>query len=204
MSNEWRKNTLVPLCKNKGNIQICSNYRGIKLMCHTMKLWERVIEYRLRQNVKISEKQFGFMLGRSTTEATHLLRQLIERFRERKRNLHIVLIDLEKAYDKVPREVLWWTLMKKGVPIKYIDIIRDMYDGVVANVKTRGGITSDFSITIGLHQGFALSPFSFSIVMDELTKAIQDKILWCILFADDIVPVYKTRVGVNAKLELWR
>ena len=65
-----------------------------------------------------------------TTEAIHLLRQLIERFRERKRNLHTVFIDLEKAYDKVPREVLWWTLMKKGVPIIYIDIIKDMYDGV--------------------------------------------------------------------------
>ena len=63
------------------------------------------------------------MLGRLTTEAIHLLRQLIERFRERKRNLHMVFIDLEKAYDKVPREVLW-TLMKKGVPIKYIDIIK--------------------------------------------------------------------------------
>ena len=106
-----------------GDIQSCSNYRGIKLMCHTMKFWERVIEHRLRQNVKISENQFGFMLGRSTTEAIHLLRQLIERFRERRKNLHMIFIDLEKTYDKVPRDVLWWTLMK-GVPIKYIDIIR--------------------------------------------------------------------------------
>ena len=110
------------------------------------------------------------MLGRSTTEAIHLLRQLIERFRERKRNLHMVFIDLEKIYDKVPREVFWWTLMKKGVPIKYIDMIKDMYDGVVSNVRTC--ITRDFSITFGLHQGSALSPFLFAIVMDELTRAI--------------------------------
>ena len=114
MPNEWRKSTLVHLYKNKGDIQSCSNYREIKLTCHTMKLWERVIEHRLRQNVNISENQFGFILGQSTTEAIHLLRQLIKRFRERKRNLHMVFIDLEKANDKVLREVLWWTLMKKS------------------------------------------------------------------------------------------
>jgi len=170
-----------------------------------MKLWERVIEHRLRQNVTISENQFRFMPGRSTTEAIHLLCQLIEWFRER-RNLLIVFIDLEKAYDNVSRarEVLWWTMMKKGVPIKYIDIIKDMYDGVVINVRTYRGITSDFSITIGLHQWSKLSPFLFAIVMDEITRAIQDEIPWCILFVDDIVLIDETRAGVNAKLKLWK
>jgi len=61
--------------------------------------------------------------------------------------------------------------MKKEVPIKYIDIIKDMYDGV-ANVRTCGGITNDFSITMGLHQGSTSSPFLFVIVMDELTREI--------------------------------
>ena len=79
-----------------------------------------------------------------------------------------------------------------------------MYDGVVTNVRTCGGITSNFSITIGLHQGSALSPFLFAIVMDELTRANQDEIPWCMLFADDIVQVDETKTGVNTKLELWR
>ena len=63
-------------------------------------------------------------------------------------------------------------------------------------VRTCGGVASDFSITIGLHQGSALSPFLFDIVMDELTRGIQDEIQWCILFANDIVLVDKTRAGV--------
>jgi len=79
-----------------------------------------------------------------------------------------------------------------------------MYDGVVTNVRTCGGITSDFSITIGLHQGSTLSPFLFAIVMDELIRAIQNEIPWCILFVDDIVLVDETRTKVNTKLELCR
>ena len=74
----------------------------------------------------------------------------------------------------------------------------------MANVRACGGITSDFSIIIGLHQGSELSPFLFIIVMDELTRVIQNEILWCILFADDIVLVDEMRARLNAKLELWR
>lgn len=54
--DEWRKNIMVPIYKNKGDIQNCTNYHGIKLMSHTMKLWERVIEHRLRRETRVFEK----------------------------------------------------------------------------------------------------------------------------------------------------
>ncbi|KAI8543108.1 hypothetical protein RHMOL_Rhmol08G0192800 [Rhododendron molle] len=69
MPDEWRRSTLVPIYKKKGDIQSCNNYRGIKLMSHRMKLWERVIEHRLRMVTKVLGKHFGFMPGRSTMEA---------------------------------------------------------------------------------------------------------------------------------------
>ena len=99
MPEEQRRSILVPIYKNKGDI--CTNYRGIKLMSHTIKLWERVIEQRLRVTMQILANQFGFMPGRSTTEAIFLIRQVMERFIEQKKDLHMVFIDLEKAYDKI-------------------------------------------------------------------------------------------------------
>ena len=67
-------------------------------------------------------------------------------------------------------------------------------------VRTCDGNTTDFPINIGLHQGSALSPYLFSLVMDEVTRDIQGEIPWCMLFADDVVLVDESRAGVNRKL----
>jgi len=87
------------------------------------------------------------------------------------------------------------------VPVAYMRVIKNMYDGVRTSVSTLVGDTNDFPIDIGLHQVSALSPYLFTIVMDERTKGIQDKVHWCMLFADDIVLIDETTQAVNNKLE---
>ena len=104
---ERRRSVLVPLYKDKGDIKKCGNYRGIKLMSHTMILWERIKEARIRKEVTIAEQQFGFMPGRSTTDAIFCLRMLLEKWIEGQKAVHCAFIDLEKIYDRVPREELW-------------------------------------------------------------------------------------------------
>jgi hypothetical protein len=96
-------------------VQSCTNYRGIKLISHTTKLWERIIEHRLRGVTNITENRFGFMSGRSTMEAIFLIRQLMKRCREQKKDMHKVFIDLEKDYDKVTSNVTWCALQKHKV-----------------------------------------------------------------------------------------
>ena len=86
-----------------------------------------------RNNVYIN-KPIWFQPGRSTTEAVFLIRQVMKWFREQKKDLHLVFIDLKNAYDKIPRNVMWWALDKYKVPSKYVTLIEDMYNNVVSSV----------------------------------------------------------------------
>ena len=83
ISDAWRKSILIPIYKNKGDIQNCANYRGIKLMSHTMKLWEKVIENRIRAETLVSNNQFRFISRRSTMKAIYSLKRLMERYRKK-------------------------------------------------------------------------------------------------------------------------
>jgi hypothetical protein len=199
MPDEWWQSILVPIFKNKGDVQSCTNYREIKVMSHTMKICERIIEHRLRGVTNITKNQFGFMPGRSTMEAVLLIRKLMWRSREQKKDMHMVFIDLEKAYDKVPRNVMWWALQKHKVSSKYITLNKDLYYNVVTHVPTSDRDNNDFRINIRLHHGLALSPYLFALVMDEVTRDIQGGIPWCMLFADNVALVDESRKVLHHK-----
>ncbi|KAK3524970.1 hypothetical protein QTP86_011790 [Hemibagrus guttatus] len=169
-----------------------------------MKVWERVVEARLRKVVEICEQQYGFMPRKSTTDAIFALRILMEKYRDGQRELHCVFVDLEKAYDRVPREELWYCMRKSGVAEKYVRVVQDMYERSRTVVRCAVGQTEEFNVEVGLHQGSALSPFLFAIVMDQLSEEVRQESPWTMMFADDIVICSESREQVEENLERWR
>ncbi|KAK3559380.1 hypothetical protein QTP86_012790 [Hemibagrus guttatus] len=169
-----------------------------------MKLWEKVVEARLRKVVEICEQQYGFMPRKSTTDAIFALRILMEKYRDGQRELHCVFVDLEKAYDRVPREELWYCMRKSGVAEKYVRVVQDMYERSRTVVRCAVGQTEEFNLEVGLHQGWALSPFLFAIVMDQLSEEVRQESPWTMMFADDIVICSESREQVEENLERWR
>ncbi|KAF0764561.1 uncharacterized protein FWK35_00003122 [Aphis craccivora] len=107
----------------------------------------------------------------------------------------MIFINLEKAHDRVPREILKWALMKKSLPKACINIIEDMYEVSNTKVKSLVGKTEDFRAGVREYHGSALSPNLFSLVIDKITKRIQGEVPWCMLFADDIVLIGESEGG---------
>ncbi|KAK3530717.1 hypothetical protein QTP86_033855 [Hemibagrus guttatus] len=126
--------------------------------------------------------------------AVEFLASLFNRFLE----------NLEKAYDRVPREELWYCMRKSGVAEKYVRVVQDMYERSRTVVRCAVGQTEEFNVEVGLHQGSALSPFLFAIVMDQLSEEVRQESPWTMMFADDIVICSESREQVEENLERWR
>ena len=85
--------------------------------------------------MKLDEMQMGFMPGRCTKDANFIMRQLMEKYKMAGRDLYMAFVNLEKAFDRVPREVIWWSLRRKGVLEKEIKAIIKMYTNIETSVE---------------------------------------------------------------------
>ena len=116
---EWRTGLIVPIWK-KGDVQDPGKYRGITLLNHIMKPLERILDVRIRKKVEqeLGEEQQGFRKGRGTTDGMFTLRQMVEKRLEMQGRMAVGFVDLEKAYDTVPREMVMATVRWMGSEIE--------------------------------------------------------------------------------------
>ena len=101
----------------------------------------------------------------------------------------MVFVDLEKAYARVPCELIWWCLRKKGVPEVYVTIIHDICNDCDTLLSPRAGYTGYFHVRVGLNQGSVLSPLLSIPFMDVLQAAVGKEPPLVILYEDDLVIV---------------
>ena len=178
----------------------CGAYRGVKLLEHAMKIVEKVLERRLRRMVKVDEMQFGFMPGRGTIDAVFILRRLQEEYLDKEKKLYMCFVDLEKAFDRVPRKVLEWAMRERGIPEAMVRAVMSLYEGTKTRFRVGLELSEEFEVKVGVHQGSVLSPLVFAIVVDVVTESVRNSLMSEMMCADDLVLMCETMEGLREKV----
>ena len=144
---DWQESFIVNLYKGKGDALNRGNYRGLKLIEQVM------VEGLVRQRVEIDEMQCGFMYGHGTTDAIFIVHQLQEKHLAANKPLYMAFVDLEKAFDRVPRDVIWWAMRKLGIDEWLVRVVQSMYKDVRSRVRVGDGYSEEFGVGSGCSSG---------------------------------------------------
>ena len=144
------------------------------------------------------------MPGRGTTDAIFIACQMQEKFIALKKPLYFAFVDLEKAFDRVPRAVLWWALRSLGVEEWAVRAIQCMYTNARSRVRVNGQYSEEFEVKVGVHQGSVLSPLLFILVLEALSRDFRTGVPWELLYADDLVIMADTLEECIARFKAWK
>ena len=148
--------------------------------------------------------QFAFVPGKGTTDAIFIVRQLQEKYIAANKRLYFAFVDLEKAFDRVPRKVLWWALRSLGVEEWAVRVIQGMYSNARSRVRVNGRYSMEFGVGVGVHQGSVLSPLLFILVLEALSREFRTGVPWELLYADDLVVIADSLEECVTKLRAWK
>ena len=109
-------------------------------------------------------------------------------------------MDLEKVFDRVPREVVRWALRQLGVEEWLVQTVMTMYERARTVVMTKQGYSTEFEVKVGVHQGSVLSPLLFVAVMKVVTQGVKEGLPWKLLYADDLVLVAQSKEELRERV----
>ena len=200
----WGAATIVPLYK-KGRRDDCSNHRGVSLTPVVTRILGALLVNRLRESreLQIREQQAGFRPGRGCIDQIFTLRRILEHRSVFRRPTVSIFLDFKGAFDSVDRKALFETLLRKGVPLKYVNILRSLYAQSVGNVRAYNELSETFYTNSGVRQGCTASPFLFNFVIDVIMESALEGLddvgidigegrkLADLEYADDIVLLFQ-------------
>ena len=191
---DWQCGVVCAIFK-KGERTECKNHKGVMLLSHTGKIYNRIIEKRLRSCVEESlvKGKHGFRPGRGTSDLIFAMKMILEKSWEWNKETYIMFIDLEKAFDSVRRSSLWTILADDhyNIPAKLIRVIKNIYSVCPAKVKSQTQDSGWFDINSGVRQGDVLSPLLFIIFIDKCMRniGVGDLGEEAMVYADDVAIV---------------
>ena len=158
------RSVFIPISK-KGNAKECSNYSTIALISHASKVMLKILQARLQQyaNRELPDVQADFRRGRGTRDQIANIRWIMEKAREFQKNIYFCFIDYAKAFDCVEHNKLLKILREMGIPDHLTCLLRNLYAGQEATVRTGHGTTGWCQTGRGVHQGCILSPCLFNL-----------------------------------------
>lgn len=193
---DWAKSIIVLLHK-KGDKGDIGNYRPISLMSNIYKIFSKILLFRLTNILDENQpkEQAGFRSNFSTTDHIHVLRQILQKYKEYNKVYYLGFVDFNKAFDSLEHQYIWESLERQGIHKKYIRILKNIYQKSTAQIKleTTG---DEFPIERGVRQGDPISPKLFSAVLETIFRRldwdnfginVNGEKLSHLRFADDLI-----------------
>ncbi|CAD7083972.1 unnamed protein product [Hermetia illucens] len=127
----------------------------------------------------------------------------MEKHREKHRLLYIAFLDLEKAFDRVPHELIWYALRQHLVPEELVRWVQLLYHDPKSKVQSMAGVSNPLRASVRVHQGSALSPLLFVVVMDTVTRDIQRPAPYTLLYEDDVFLTSHSKNDLEQLVQKW-
>lgn len=196
--SDWMSSTFVTLPK-KNKAKECSEYRIIALMCHTLKIFLKIIHNRIFRKLEegMSDTQMGFRKGMGTREALYGISILRQRCLDMNQDLYVCFVDFQKAFDRVQHSKMIEILKQKNIDSRDIRIISNLYWNQTARIRVDESLSEEVRICRGVRQGCVLSPLLFNVYSEAIFEEalaeesagviINGEIINNLRYADDTV-----------------